>query len=118
MVTKEKFIEFITSYQEFEKDVDRFDMAITGKSYPTILYESDWDMAVGKMLDAFLSSHFNEAGVDLVYWWLFEDVDHIITQTVDSDLFNGESEINYDVESIDDLWDYLVRYKNDYFLNE
>ena len=42
MITKEEFIKFIQSYIEFQDSVDNFDKAITGKSYPSILFETKW----------------------------------------------------------------------------
>ena len=115
MITKEKFINFITSYQNFVKGIDRIEEAFGHSVY---LFETDWYEAVGKMLDSFVESHFTEAGCDTVSWWLFEDVDHKIWQKIDPDLFNGKAEIEYDVNDIEDLWKYLVKYKKDYFLNE
>ena len=117
MITKEIFVDYLTNAIKFDKAVNRLEEAISGKPYGCDLYESDWCLAESNMLDLFLRGWFNVQGLDLIYWWMYESVDKVITQKVDSDLFNGESEINYDVESIDDLWNYLVRYKNDYFLN-
>ena len=114
MITKEEFIKFIKTYQEFDKAVDRFDKAITGKSYSTILFETDWFNAVGEMLDIFLDVNFNEDGKDIVYWWMFEDVNHVITETVNSDLFNVESEVEYNVNDLEDLYDYLIKFKKNY----
>ena len=117
MITQEEFNSFINSYQTFERAVERVEKAIAGKGHYCYIYETDWFEAVGKMLDIFLESHFTEDGQDLITWWLFEDVEHIIWQTVDPDLFHGKSEIEYNVEEIWDLWDYMVRYKKDYFKN-
>lgn len=115
MITKKEFINFISSYQKFYNGIDRFERAITGKKYTCNLFETDWGNAVGKMLDIFLDSHFTEHGVDLISWWIFEDVDHIITQTVTPDLFNEKSEIEYNVNDIEDLWNYLTKFSSDYF---
>lgn len=118
MITKEQFIKFITEYKNFEEAIDRIDQAVSGRSWRLNLFECDWYNSVGIMLDTFLDSHFTNNGCDLVTWWLFEDVDKLITQKVDPDLFNGESEIEYDVEDIEALWDYIQKYKNDYLLND
>ena len=117
MITKKEFIEFINAYKKYESGVDRFDMSITGKAYPSILSDTDWGQAVGIMLDCFLCSHFTEDGVDIIDWWLFEEVNHVITQTIDSDLFHVKSEIEYDVNDINDLWEYLYKFKKDYIKN-
>ena len=118
MITKGQFIKFITEYKNFNEAIERIDKAISGKNWGLNLFECDWYNSVGIMLDIFLDSHFTEEGCDLINWWLFEDVDKIITQKVNPDLFNGESKIEYNVEDIEDLWDYIQKYKNDYFLNE
>ena len=115
MITKQEFVKFISAYQEFSDGIDNLDKAITGRNVPTILFEAGWYDAVGRMLDVFLGSHFTDAGCDTITWWLWEDVDHIIYQTVDPDLFNGKTEIKYDVNNIDDLWNYLIKYKKDNF---
>lgn len=115
MITKEEFVKYISLYQKFNESVERLERSITGRNDMYFIYETDWCEAVGKMLDIFLESHFTEDGQDLITWWLFEDVEHIIEQTVDPDLFHGKSEIEYNVEEIWDLWDYMVKYKKDYF---
>lgn len=117
MITKEQFIKFITEYKNFDEAIDRIDQAVSGRNWGLNLFECDWYNSVGIMLDTFLDSHFTNDGCDLVTWWLFEDVDKLITQKVNPDLFNGESEIEYDVEDIEALWDYIQKYKNDYLLN-
>lgn len=109
MITKEEFVKFIQSYIEFQESVDKFDMAITGKNHPSILFETKWYDAVGKMLDSFLDSHFTEEGVDLICWWLFEDVNHIIYSKIDNDLFDSEKEVEIDVNHIEDLYNYLIK---------
>lgn len=115
MITKKEFFKFINSYKEFSDGIKRFEKAITGSKYSCNLFETDWGDAVGKMLDAFLDSHFTNDGADLLIWWLFEDVDKIITQTVNPDLFHGKSEIEYNVNDIEDLWNYLIKFSSDYF---
>jgi len=113
MISKEEFITFIKEYQKFESAVERLEEAISGKKYGCNLYESDWFQAVGIMFDTFLQSHFNEDGQDLVNWFVFEDVDHIITSETD-DLF-GNVKVKYNVNNIEDFWNYLMLFKKDYF---
>lgn len=117
MITKKEFFKFIESYQTFDNGLERISEALSGSKYGLPLYETDWGDAVGKMFDLFINSHFTEAGADLVFWWMFEDVDHKIWQNVDTDLFHGKSEIEYNVNDIEDLWNYLLKYKKDYFKN-
>ena len=118
MITKEEFIKFIQSYIEFQDSVDNFDKAITGKSYPSILFETKWYEAVGRMLNSFLDSHFTDYGIDWICYFLFEDVDDkaaYIKQ--EGDMFNEEKEIRYSLESADELWDFLLTDKKLYFKN-
>ena len=118
MITEEQFIRFISQYQFFNDAVGRIETALSGRHNGCNLYDSDWYNSVGLMLDIFLESHFTDDGQDLINWWLFEDVDHIIYQKVDPDLFNGASEIECNVNELEDLWSYMIKYKNDYFLND
>jgi len=116
MISKEEFIDFIEAYEEFEEGIDNLGSFLSGgESYRVNLWDSNWVDAVCKMWDNFMDSHFTEEGSDLINWWKYEDVDHIITQTVAPDLFNGKSEIEYDVNDIEDLWNYLTKFSSDYF---
>lgn len=108
MITKEQFINFVTSFQEFQAAIERFEEALGGKrAYSNIcLFECDWYQAVDKMLTEFAVIHLTEAGSDLLYWQMFDDVDHIITE---------EDGTTVDVNSLKDLYDYMIKYKEDYF---
>jgi len=118
MITKEEFIKFIQSYQEFENSVDRFDKAITGKSYPSILYETSWYEAVGRMLDVCLSSYFTDEGLDWIYYYLWEDVDDKAAYVKhEGDMFNEEKEIRYPLDTTDELWNFLQTDIKAYFKN-
>ena len=114
MITKEELKEFIDEYQTFDSAMERVEEAISGRKYGLNLFECDWYESVGKLLDIFLKSHFTDDGVDLITWWLFEDVDHIIYQKVNPDLFSGETKVEYDVNDLDDLWKYMITYEKDY----
>ena len=118
MITKQQFHNFINEYQNFSDAIERIEKAVSGRKYGLNLYESDWYESVGKMLDIFLDSHFSDKGCDLIYWWLWENVDKIIYEKVNPDLFNGETEVEYDVESFDNLWNYMIKYQKDYFKND
>ena len=116
MITKKEFINFIESYETFENGINRIIETLSGgKPYTIDLWGCDWVDAVSKMWDQFMYSHFTEEGFDLMNWWKFEDVDHIITQKTDPDLFHGKSEIEYNVNDIEDLWNYLTKFSSDYF---
>lgn len=118
MINKENFIKFIESYQEFENGINKLDMAITGRNYPTILFECGWYDSVGKMLDTFLDSHFTEEGTDLIEYYLWENVeDKAVYIKQDKDIFNEEKEIRYPLNTLDELWDFLLTDKKLYFKN-
>ena len=113
MINKKEFINFVKSYEIFENGIDRLNVYLKAN-----LWECTWIDAVSRMWDQFMHSHFTEEGSDLINWWKFEDVDHIIWQKTDPDLFNGKSEIEYNVNKLEDLWDYLIKYKENYLLND
>lgn len=116
MISKEEFINFVEVYNEFEKGIDNLEKFLSGNNpYTVNLWDSNWVDAVSRMWDSFMYSHFTEVGCDLINWWKFEDVDHIITQTITPDLFHGKSEIEYNVNDIEDLWNYLTKFSSDYF---
>lgn len=116
MIDKELFKDFIESYQNFISSTNRLDQALTGKSYPTVLYDTDWYNSVGKMLDLFLDSHFTGEGEDWIFYYLFEDVeDKAAYVTKDKDIFDEKKEIRYPLDTIDGLWDFLLTDKQLYF---
>ena len=98
MITEELFVDYITRYKDYDKAINRLGEALCGNKYCDGVYESDWNNDVGIMLDIFLTSHFDEKTCDLIYWWMFEDVDKIIYK-------EDKSEVN--VEDIHDLWNYI-----------
>jgi hypothetical protein len=118
MITKEELNKFLDQYSKFDKAVIRMGEAISGKSYPysTDLFETDWYNIVNEMFYTFLESHFTEAGIDWVTYYFFEDIeDHLVTVTISADLFDKEHEVEYHLNSIDELWDFLMTDKKLYF---
>ena len=116
MINKEEFINFVEAYEEFERGINNLEKFLSGdRSHRVNLWESNWVDAVGKMWDNFMYSHFTEVGCNLINWWKYQEVNHIITQKVDPDLFYGKSEVEYDVNNIEDLWNYLTKFSSDYF---
>lgn len=100
MIAAYKFVEYLRAYQEgidFLKN-----MYDTGLDF----YETSLTASADTMFQAWLEQIINEEGQDLVYWWLFEDVDKVITD-------NG-NEIN--VEDIEEFTKYLLN--NGYFKSE
>ena len=118
MITKEQLSEFLDRYSNFDKAVTRMGEAISGKSYPysTDLFETDWYTQVNEMYDIFLESHFTDEGIDWINYYFFEDIeDHLVTVTVSADLFDKEHEVEYHLNSVDELWDFLMTDKKLYF---
>ena len=118
MISKEDFSKFILEFQTFEQAIDRIEEAISGSQYGCGLWESDWYSAVGKMFDIFVDTHFTEQGADWVSYYMFEDIeDKLVTVKQERDIFGEEKEIKYHLNSIDELWDFLLTDKKAYFKN-
>ena len=100
MIESSKFIEYLKSYQSGTTFLEEMDDAGLD------LYETPLTASSDTLFQAWLEQILNEEGQDLVYWWLFEDVDKIIT--------DNDNEIN--VEDIEDFTKYLLN--NGYFKSE
>ena len=118
MISKEDFFKFISEFQTFEQAVDRMEIAISGSKYGCNLWESDWYSAVGKMFDIFIDTHFTEQGADWVSYYMFEDIeDKLVTVKQERDIFGEEREIEYHLNSLEELWNFLLTDKKAYFKN-
>ena len=118
MITKEEFTKYLTQYQIFDKAMDRLSEALSGSKYGLPLLETDWGDAVGKMLDIFLDSHLTVDGADWVTYYLFEDIEDKLVEIIEpADMFNKEKKIEYHLNSLDELWDFLLTDKKTYFKN-
>jgi hypothetical protein len=116
MISKELFIKFLSQYQRFNIAFERIEEALMGKKYSSNLYESDWYDAVGYMLDIFLQSHFTEYGCDLVHAYLWEDCKEFWINK-DKTLFEDSKEEHYTFNTLEELYDVMLKFKNEYFLN-
>ena len=117
MLSKELFVKFLTKYQTFNEAFGRIEEALMGRKYSSNLYESDWCESVGYMLDLFLESHFTEYGCDLINAYLFEDCKEFWVSKGKT-LFEDEREEHYKYDSLEELYDVMLKFKNDYFLND
>ena len=118
MITKEEFVKYINYFKIFDKGLERVSEALSGSKYGVPLWETDWGNAVGIMLDVFLDSHFTKVGVDWISYWLFEEgEDKAVYIKQDKDMFNEEKEIRYPLNTIDDLWNFLLTDIKTYFKN-
>lgn len=114
MITKKLFIKYLEQYQRFDTAFKRIEEALMGRKYSSNLYESDWCDSVGAMLDLFLESHFTEDGCDLINAYLFENCREFwINKDKDAD----KREEHYEFNSLEELYDIMLKFKNDYFLN-
>lgn len=94
MILQEDLKRIINLQQEFVKEWD---------NNPVLNIESRlYDIPL-IMFDTCINSVLTETGADLLFWWLYEDVDKII-------YLKDGSEI--DLTNLDDLLDYL--YKESY----
>ena len=67
-MSKEKFVETLLKYQDFLNVSDQLvNLGID-------LAEGPITTAIDTLLDSWIDSITGEAGSDLIYWWLFEDV--------------------------------------------
>jgi hypothetical protein len=118
MITKEQFTQYIIEFQNFQQAVERIEEAISGSRYGCNLWETDWHESVCEMLEIFLTSHFTVEGADWVSYYLWEDIDDkIVTVNKPKDIFNEEQEIKYHLNSIDELWNFLLTDTKLYFKN-
>lgn len=118
MITQEEFRKFIEKYNEFDEAINRIEEAFCGSRFGLNLFDCDWVDAVGQMFDTFIESHFTEKGSDWIYYYLYEDIgDHKVIITKEADMFNEEKEIEYHLNSIEDLWNFLLTDKKKYFKN-
>lgn len=51
----------------------------------------------GRLFDMLIETSFTDEGIDLIFWWLYEDVPKEVTDNM----------VKYNLESVDALWKYL-----------
>ena len=61
----------------------------------------------GVFFDELMKKEFGEDGLDLITWWMYEEVDHkIYAANQEEEMLYGE--VIADLNNIDDLYDYLA----------
>lgn len=109
MMTREKFKDLIYKMQESNEFYDKlYDLGIDTINCKYLEY-------AGIFFDELMRSHFGDDGLDLISWWLYEDVDHKIYAAGDGEgrdwFFKDEKpdrDVIADLNDIDDLYDYLA----------
>ena len=115
MISKDCFIKYIEQYQRFSEAFERIEEALMGRKYSSNMYESDWYDSVAYMLDLFLQSHFTKEGCDLINAYLFENCKEFWVNK-DKTLFEDKRQEHYSFETLDELYDVMLKFKEDYFL--
>lgn len=62
------------------------------------IFDSPLSSTADVIFDTWLNDHFTEEGVELVYWWIFEDVDKLLYDDKDNSI---------NVEDIEEFVKYL-----------
>lgn len=99
MITKEGFIKLMECWKKMNKISDSLsDLHID-------ILNSDLYEIPSEIVDLYLNEFFTSEGVDLIYWWMFEDVDKIIYY---------EDKSKEDLTTLESFWEYLTCNKNIY----
>lgn len=96
-MTKEQFIKQIESMQEFNRVID-----VLYDNLNIDLVESSLFSIPARMFDDFIEIVCTDEGSDLVFWWMYEDVDKALYETL-----KDESENKISLETIDELYDFM-----------
>ena len=100
-ISKEQFLQFIA----LVKKEDNFINTLHNLNIDIINCEIATDYyLVGNIL---LNTNFTASGVDLIEWWLYEDVEN-------KEIYEKDGP-TYALNTAEELWNYLIKYKMDYF---
>lgn len=92
----EKFVKLINDNIEFYKMVETVDDTLD-----ISLYDTKIERCYYQTFDTIMKFFFNEAGIDLIYWWLLEDVEKIIYDSTNEHVIAR-------LDRPEDLYDYLM----------
>ena len=108
MMTKERFKDLVYKMLEHNEFYDKlYDLGIDAINCKYLEF-------AGIFFDELMRNEFGEDGLDLISWWLYEDVDHkLYAPCVEQReyYYPGEEihgEVIADLNNIDDLYDYLA----------
>lgn len=100
-ISKEQFLQFI----DLVKKEDNFINTLYNLNIDIINCEIATDYyLVGNIL---LNTNFTASGVDLIEWWLYEDIEN-------KEIYEKDG-TTYTLNTAEELWNYLIKYKMDYF---
>lgn len=106
MIDLENFKKTIEIYQEFLSKQEKL------KEAGIDILESWLNDLPELLFNQWCKSNFTESGIDLIYWWIFESVEKVIYYDINT-LF-GKQTINYKLNTIEDLYNYLKTNNYDY----
>lgn len=100
-ISKEQFLQFI----DLVKKEDNFINTLYNLNIDIINCEIATDYyLVGNIL---LNTNFTASGVDLIEWWLYEDIEN-------KEIYEKDGP-TYTLNTAEELWNYLIKYKMDFF---
>lgn len=99
---KENFVKAIELMKAFNDKVD-----LLSDNLEINIIESDFYSIPAQLFDNFIESVCTEDGAELVFWWMYEDVEKVIYESDES------SEKVYHLDTVDDLFNYMCQ--NNYF---
>ena len=99
---KENFVKAIELMKAFNDKVD-----LLSDNLNIDIIESDFYSIPAQLFDNFIESVCTEDGAELVFWWMYEDVEKVIYESDES------SEKVYHLDTVDNLFNYMCQ--NNYF---
>ena len=99
---KENFVKAIELMKALNDKVD-----LLSDNLNINIIESDFYSIPAQLFDNFIESVCTEDGAELVFWWMYEDVEKVIYESDES------SEKVYHLNTVDDLFNYMCQ--NNYF---
>ena len=102
-MTKEQFRQLVDLKERLFQLTDKLeDLGVS-------ILESELFTIPGCAIDLVTETNFTEKGIDLVNWWLYENVSKEVIETIEG------KEIVHDLDAPDDFYDYLV--ENNYVIS-
>ena len=99
---KENFVKAIELMKALNDKVD-----LLSDNLNIDIIESDFYSIPAQLFDNFIESVCTEDGAELVFWWMYEDVEKVIYESDES------SEKVYHLDTVDNLFNYMCQ--NNYF---